>query len=58
MISIIGLHYVSHLELLITDLNTKLETKEKENKQLRDDIEALSVRVEEKDDVIKVKQRY
>ena len=48
---------MNHLELLISDLTAKLETQENQNKKLKDDLEALSDRVEEKDDVIKVKQR-
>ena len=49
--------YLTNLDLLISDLQHKLEAKEQEFKMKQDEVDVLTTRVEENEDVIKVKQR-
>ena len=49
--------YLTNLDLLISDLQHKLDAKEEEFKKKQEEIDGLTTRVEENEDVIKVKQR-
>ena len=45
------------LDLIISDLQTRLDSREEENKKKEEKIQELLTRIEECDDVIKAKQR-
>ena len=57
MNSILLGHYVTTLDLIISDLQTGLDSREEENKKKEEKIQELLTRIEECDDVIKAKQR-
>ena len=58
MNSILLGHYVTTLDLIISDLQTRLDSKEDENKKNEEKMQELLTRIEECDDVIKAKQRF
>ena len=57
MNSILLGQYVTTLDLIISDLQTRLDSREEENKKKEEKIQELLTRIEECDDVIKAKQR-
>ena len=57
MNSILLGQYVTTLDLIISDLQTRLDSREEENKKKEEKIQELLTRIEECDDIIKAKQR-
>ena len=56
MLPILG-PYLASLDLIISDLQQKLDAKQEEFRKQKEDMEVLAIKNEENDDLIKVKQR-
>ena len=56
MLPILG-PYLATLDLIISDLQQKLDAKQEESRKQKEDMEVLAIKNEENDDLIKVKQR-
>lgn len=56
MLPILG-PYLATLDLIISDLQQKLDAKQEECRKQKEDMEVLAIKNEENDDLIKVKQR-
>ena len=57
MLPILG-PYLASLDLIISDLQQKLDAKQEECMKQKEDMEVLAIKNEENDDIIKVKQRW
>ena len=57
MLPILG-PYLASLDVIISDLQQKLDAKQEECMKQKEDMEVLAIKNEENDDIIKVKQRW